>query len=174
MPLADTLLRLAAGPRLYLPKWSDRIMAEVSRALQQNFDLSPQKAAYRESQIRQHFPEAWVEGYDDLIPEMTNDPKDRHVLPAAARASVRVIVTNNLKDFPPVSLAPYSISVQGPSTFLRSLYVTAPSAVIETLQAQASAIGRNTDYLLSRLRINAPAFVATIEAAMRPNSANNT
>jgi len=29
MPLADTLLRLAAGPRLYLPKWIERIMAEV-------------------------------------------------------------------------------------------------------------------------------------------------
>jgi hypothetical protein len=31
MPLADTLLRLAAGPRLYLPKWSDQIMVEVKR-----------------------------------------------------------------------------------------------------------------------------------------------
>ena len=29
MPLADTLLRLAAGPHLYSPKWSDRIMEEV-------------------------------------------------------------------------------------------------------------------------------------------------
>ena len=29
MPLADTLLRLAAGPRLFLPKWSDQIMVEV-------------------------------------------------------------------------------------------------------------------------------------------------
>ena len=27
MPLADTLLRLAAGPRLYSPKWTDQIMA---------------------------------------------------------------------------------------------------------------------------------------------------
>ena len=39
MPLADTLLRLAAGPRLYLPKWSDQIMVEVTRALQENFGL---------------------------------------------------------------------------------------------------------------------------------------
>jgi hypothetical protein len=31
MPLADTLLRLAAGPRLFLPKWSDQVMAEITR-----------------------------------------------------------------------------------------------------------------------------------------------
>ena len=62
MPLADTLLRLAAGPRLYLPKWSDQIMVEVSRTLEENFGLSAQKAIYRESALRRHFPEAWVDG----------------------------------------------------------------------------------------------------------------
>ncbi len=85
MPLADTLLRLAAGPRLFLPKWSDQIMVEVTRTLQENFGLSAQKAMYRESEIRRHFPEAWIEGYEDLIPAMTNHPKDRHVLAAAAQ-----------------------------------------------------------------------------------------
>jgi hypothetical protein len=39
MPLADTLLRLAAGPRLYLPKRTDEIMAEVSRNLIEKFDV---------------------------------------------------------------------------------------------------------------------------------------
>jgi hypothetical protein len=60
MPLADTLLRLAAGPRLYLPRWTDQIMAEVSRNLQENIGLSAEQAAYREGEIRRHFPEAWV------------------------------------------------------------------------------------------------------------------
>jgi hypothetical protein len=58
MPLADTLLRLAAGPRLFLPKWSDQIMVEVTRTLRETFGLSDRKAMYRESEIRQHFPEA--------------------------------------------------------------------------------------------------------------------
>jgi hypothetical protein len=39
MPLADTLLRLAAEPHLYQPKWSDQIMAEVSRTLEEKFGL---------------------------------------------------------------------------------------------------------------------------------------
>jgi hypothetical protein len=40
MPLADTLFRLAAGPRLFLPKWSDQIMVEATRTLQETFGLS--------------------------------------------------------------------------------------------------------------------------------------
>jgi hypothetical protein len=55
MTLADTLLRLAADPRLFLPKWSDQIMAEVTRTLQKNFGLSAQKAMYRESEISDIF-----------------------------------------------------------------------------------------------------------------------
>jgi hypothetical protein len=162
MPLADTLLRLAAGPRLYLPKWSDQIMVEVTRTLQENFGLSPKKAMYRENEIRRHFPEAWIDGYEDLIPAMTNHPKDRHVLAAAVRAGVKVIVTYNLKDFPSSSLTPYAITAQGPSAFLKSLYDIAPSAVIQTLETQAAAIGQPMSYLLSRLRVNAPAFVEMI------------
>jgi predicted nucleic acid-binding protein len=100
MPLADTLLRLAAGPRLFLPKWSDQIMVEVTRTLRETFGLSDRKAMHRESEIRQHFPEAWIEDYEDLIPAMTNHPKDRHVLAAAAHAGVKVIVTYNIKEFP--------------------------------------------------------------------------
>jgi hypothetical protein len=107
MPLADTLLRLAAGPRLFLPKCSYQIMVEVSRTLQKNFGLSAQKAIYRRNEIRRHFPEVWIDGYEDLIPAMTNHPKDRHVLAATARAGAKIIVTYNIKDFPRSSLTPY-------------------------------------------------------------------
>ena len=168
MPLADTLLRLAGGPRLYQPKWSDQIMVEVSRTLQENFGLSPQKTLYRESEIRRYFPEAWIEGYKDLIPKMTNHLKDRHVLAAAVRAGANAIVTYNLKDFPRSSLAPYSIEVLGPSAFLKKLYGMAPSSMMQTLEAQAAAIGQPMPYLLSRLRVIAPAFVAMLAEAGTP------
>ncbi len=162
MPLADTLLRLAGGPRLYLPKWTDQIMAEVSRNLQENFGVTEEQAAYRESEIRKHFGEAWVEGYEDLIPSMNNHEKDRHVLAAAVRSGAETIVTYNLKDFPPSSLAPYSISTQGPSSFLRNLYELDPDAVLHTLEQQAAAIDKCFDYLLDRLRVNVPGFIQTL------------
>ena len=163
MPLADTLLRLAAGPRLFRPKWSDQIMIEVCRTLKENFGLSPEKTLRRESEMQRHFLEARITGYETLIPAMTCHPKDRHVLAAAVQADVKLIVTYNLKDFPHSSVAPYSITVQGPSAFLRSLFVISPSTVMQTLEDQAAAIGQSMAWLLSRLRVNVPAFVDLIE-----------
>jgi predicted nucleic acid-binding protein len=167
MPLADTLLRLAAGPHLYLPKWTDQIMAEVNRNLQEHFGLSPEQAAHRESEIRRHFPEASVGGYEELIPSMTNNEKDRHVLAAAVRSNAEVIVTYNAKDFPQTALAPYSIIVQGPSAFLTTLYNIDPNAVIQALEEQAAAINKRVEYVLDRLRVNAPHFVDIIRSDKR-------
>lgn len=163
MPLADTLLRLAASPRLYIPRWSDQIMEEIGRTLHEDFGLSEEKVRYREREIRRHFPEAWISGYQHLIPSMTNHPKDRHVLAAAAHARVGTIVTYNTKDFPSLSLAPYSIKALGPSTFLKDLYATSPTDITEVLEAQAAAIREPLQYVLSRLRVNVPGFVAMIE-----------
>ena len=41
MPLADTLLRMAEAPRLYLPRWSQAIMDEVTRNLIAKWDMAP-------------------------------------------------------------------------------------------------------------------------------------
>jgi hypothetical protein len=43
-------------------------MAETTRNLQENFGVTAEQAAYRESEIRRHVGETWVEGYEDLIP----------------------------------------------------------------------------------------------------------
>jgi hypothetical protein len=158
MPLADTLLRLA-NARLYVPKWTDRIMCEVNRNLAGKFGLSGEQIAYRESEIRRHFPEAWVDGYDDLIAAMTNHPKDRHVLAAAVKCKAELIVTLNAKDFPKTAVEPHAIGVVGPSTFLRDLYTLDPEKVSATIQRQAASISKPVDYLLKRLQVNAPGFV---------------
>jgi predicted nucleic acid-binding protein len=106
MPLADTLLRMAEAPRLYLPRWSQLIMHEVTRNLIQKWKVEPARAYPREEQIRRHFPEAQVEGFESLVAVMTNDPKDRHVLAAAVRSHSELIVTYNQRDFPPASVQP--------------------------------------------------------------------
>lgn len=110
MPLADTLLRMAESPRLYLPKWSNDIMAEVSRNLQGKWNKTAEQAKHREDALRAHFPEAWIEGYEVLIPVMSNDAKDRHVLAAAVSSGTKLIVTYNVKHFPPSALDPWESS----------------------------------------------------------------
>jgi predicted nucleic acid-binding protein len=57
-------------------------------------------------ELKSYFEDAWVEGYEALIPSMANDPKDRHVLAAAVRCGADVIVTFNLQHFPEEALDP--------------------------------------------------------------------
>jgi predicted nucleic acid-binding protein len=159
MPLADTLLRMAEAPRLYLPKWSDPIMEEVTRNLIGKFNMDPVKARHREEEVRRHFPEAWVEGFEPLIDVMTNDPKDRHVLAAAVRSHCELIVTYNRRDFPKNSVEQFDIEVQGPSTFLRGLYDLDPGLTVHKLYEQAKAIGITLERLLLSLSKNVPGFI---------------
>ena len=42
--------------------------------------------AHLEAELRAHFSEAWITGYESLVPRMTNEKKDRHVAAAAVHA----------------------------------------------------------------------------------------
>jgi hypothetical protein len=77
-----------------------------------------------------HVRDCLVTGYESLIDAVTlPDPTDRHVLAAAIKAGVDVIVTFNLKDFPEESLKPYGIEVQHPDDFLTYQLDLAPNIV---------------------------------------------
>ena len=106
--------------------------------------------------LREHFPEAWVEGYEPLISAMTNDPKDRHVVAAAVSSGSKLIVTYNAKDFPIESLEPWGIERQGPSTFLINLYDLAPGIAARKLSEQAQNIEISLEELLLKLQVNVP------------------
>ena len=159
MPLADTLLRMAEAPRLYLPRWSQMIMDEVTRNLVVKWQMAPEKARRREEELRRHFPEAWVEGYEPLIGAMANDPSDRHVLAAAVRSHSELIVTYNRRHFPATSAQPLKIDVQAPSAFLRGLYDLDAGLFVGKLHEQAGAIGVSLPRLLHSLSKNVPGFV---------------
>ncbi len=160
MPLADTLLRMAETPRLYSPRWSDEILAEVSRNLTGKWGKSAEQVQRRENALRQHFPEAIVDGHERLIGNMTNSPKDRHVLAAAVSSGTKLIVTYNAKDFPDAVLSPWGIERQGPSTFLINLYDLSPGIVARKLSDQAYNLGLSLEALLVKLQVNVPSFVA--------------
>ena len=138
--LRDTLLRLAEEPRLYIPRWSEEIIAEMVRTLECEIGLAPDKTAHLVSELKKHFGDAWVTAYEPLLSQLTNDPKDRHVLAAAVRCSAQFIVTYNRRHFPQAAVEPWGIEVQGPSTFLKHQYDLDPAIVIDKLQAQARTL----------------------------------
>jgi hypothetical protein len=66
--LCDTLLRLAESPCLFQPKWSEEIMRETTRTLDSKLRWPNSLTAYFEAQLRAHFSEAWISGYERLVP----------------------------------------------------------------------------------------------------------
>lgn len=157
MPLADTLLRLAEPPAVFDARWSEDILVEMSRTLVRRFAKTPANAWYREAAMRKFFPHALVYGYQPLINQMGNHPKDRHVLAAALACKADYLVTFNLRDFP--ATASDLTTIVGPSAFLKTLWKLDRTAVDSCLREQADAIGFGLEELLERLAQSVPAFV---------------
>jgi hypothetical protein len=68
------------------------------------------------------------------------DPDDHHVLAAAIEADADYIVTNNLRDFPSRSLAPYEVTACSPDAFIMMLYKQAPEAVVDVVRALRASL----------------------------------
>lgn len=103
--------------------------------------VDPAKVDRMAKLMKKGFPEAMVTGHEALIPSMTNDPKDRHVLAAAIEGRADLIVTSNLKDFPAESCEPHDIDVQPPDDFLCHQWdVDDPERIMEILERWAAGL----------------------------------
>jgi predicted nucleic acid-binding protein len=128
----DLLLWLAdAGA--FRPLWSADVIEELRRNLVAN-GFVESTVENRIATMVEYFPDAMVDGYEDLIEGMTCDPKDRHVLAAAVRANAEVLVTFNLKDFPPASTERFEIEVVHPDDFLMDQLDLFPGLTVATLE----------------------------------------
>ena len=97
-----------------------------------------------------------ITGYEDILPQMKNDAKDRHVLAAAIVGRVHVIVTDNIRHFPPDVLEPYGLFAQTADCFLVDQYHLDPDAFIQTLETQALETNRKLSDLLQLLSVRTP------------------
>lgn len=137
-------------------------MAEVRRTLQRQFGIPPDRIERLESKLREHFGDAWIEGFEHLIPELTNDEKDRHVLAAAAHANLPLVVTYNLRHFPSDATLPWGVRAVGPSGFLKELYGADADSVLKVLREQSEEIGRTFADQLRVLHKAVPAFIDVV------------
>lgn len=132
------LLLSVAEREVYVPYWTHEILDEMERNVVADGRAGAERMAAMRQQMNLAFPAALVEGYEALIPAMTNHPKDRHVLAAAVRASIGVIVTENVSDFPSLSCEPYDIEIQTADEFLSYALDQDPPAVIGAVRAMAA------------------------------------
>lgn len=124
-------LVLGAGQAgLIVPLWSARIIEEWRRAVARD---GPQAAAEVAADIalaRIACPDAAIavpEGLADTL--SLPDPDDRHVLAAAIAARADVLLTRNMRDFPPRTLARHGISPRAPDSLFLELWVDRPDAM---------------------------------------------
>jgi len=121
---------------LFRAKWSADIHEEwISALLRNRPDLTRDKLERTRMLMDQHAADALVTGYQELIPGLQlPDPNDRHVLAAAICARADVIVTINLRDFPPKAMAAFGIEAQHPDEFIVHLLDLAPGIVAGAAQ----------------------------------------
>lgn len=100
-------------------RWTEQIINEWTKNLKSKRPEFSKSIDSQVSAIETKFPEAIVTGYDALIETLElPDPDDRHVLAAAIRCGAQQIITDNLKDFPPDTLAEFDIEAISADEFL--------------------------------------------------------
>jgi predicted nucleic acid-binding protein len=134
--VCDLFLRLAEKPRLFLPRWSTEILNETRRVHQKLNWPHPIAESWR-AEVMRTFPDSVVDDYGHLLPSLTNEEKDRHVLAVTIRSGAGVIVTFNLKDFPDAALQPWGIEACHPQDYLLTLYSMSPEVVVLKLNEMA-------------------------------------
>jgi hypothetical protein len=140
---------------------------DVLRELQTNLakKVTAVAAESRVAAMRRAFPDALVGGYETLTETMTCDPKDRHVLAAAVRASAEVVVTFNLRDFPDSSTEHFDLEVIHPDAFLLDQFDLYPLQVLRALDNISSAYeapALSVEQILTSLAADLPLFVSVI------------
>jgi hypothetical protein len=123
-----SLLMYLALIGVFRARWSDDVHEEwITNLLMNRPDLTRHQLERTRQLMDKAAIDALVTGYESLIPGLTlPDEGDRHVLAAAIRAGASVIVTMNLKDFPPEALQEFDIEPQHPDEFILHLIDLAP------------------------------------------------
>jgi predicted nucleic acid-binding protein len=156
--VCDLYLRLAEKPRLFSPKWSQDILDEVHSTHVEKLDWDERLATSFQNAVKDAFPEAMITDYQELIPIMTNDEKDRHVLAAAVRDKLNLIITFNLKDFKAKDLSKWNIEALHPQDYLLTLYSMKPGIVMMKLAKIAQKKEQDLEDVILDFGVALPKF----------------
>lgn len=169
--LRNLLMWLALAD-LYQARWTDTIHEEWIRSvLHDRPDLTRAQLERVGDLMNAHVPDCLVTGYEELIDMLTlPDPDDRHVLAAAIRGRVDVIVTFNLSDFPAEILRGYGIEARHPDRFVADLLDQDSDAVYRAVRRQRESLKnppQTAEQLLDTLqRQRLPQTVARLRAVV--------
>lgn len=166
----DLLLRFFEAD-LYRARWSEEIIQECFGNLRINRADLENRINRTEALIREHFQDAWVTGYESLIPGIVlPDPDDRHVVAAALRTHAQYIVTDNIKDFPGKVLAEFDLECGTADMFLAGTfehYEMNAMAVIRSHRAGLKSKPSPSEYVMTLIQGQMPLLAARIKPYMQ-------
>lgn len=160
--LPRNMILSLAEAGLFRPRWSAHILDETERAIAgilmaRGDSAATENAIRHRSAIERAFPESQVDDYEGLIPALTlPHPNDRHVLAAAIQTRASVIVTDNLKDFPPEFLKPFGLQASSADEFLADmidLYTPNAVAAIRTMRDRFRRPEISAEALVQRMEL---------------------
>lgn len=160
--VSDLFLRLAEDPKLLSPRWTESIWQETRRTLIQKLSWPTELVDSRFLAATEAFPEAMISGYESLLGNCENDPRDRHILAAAISERIDIIVTMNIRHFKTEHLEPSGITAMHPDELLLILYDLSPESVQSVLGRMAELRGYDLAQMLSRLSASVPRFSAFV------------
>jgi len=147
---------------MLLPKWSQQILDEVYRTHTLKLGWDKKLAKAFQKALKESFPEAMITDYDNLTDLMGNEKKDRHVLAAAVKEKLDLIITFNLKDFKHEHLAPWNIRAIHPQEYLLTLYGMNPALIIKRVSQIAKKKGIDIEDVIFELGKALPLFSARV------------
>lgn len=139
--LRNILMRLAVDD-LFRAFWSERVQDEWTQAIFRNRPDLPRAQIERTRRLMDEaVDDAIVSGYEPLIETIAlPDADDRHVLAAAIHCGANVIVTANLRDFPPEVLSLHGLEALHPDAFILELFKASPQEVVGALHRLRCAL----------------------------------
>jgi hypothetical protein len=152
----DFLLSMAIEG-LYRPLWSSAILAELEehearKRMHRGERPRDARASAKNliAQLRTHFDDACVEGWEPLEGSFgLPDPDDEHVVAAAVIGGAGAIVTDNVKDMP-AEKVPRHIQVVRPAVFAAESVEISPEHALRAL-AMIARRHRNPRHTIDEL-----------------------
>ncbi len=152
---------------LYRARWTEQIQQEWLTNAIEKYPNKEEQLRRTDTLMREHFSDAWVDGYERFIDTVElPDPDDRHVVAAAIRTNAQYIVTDNLKHFPEDTLEGLDLERGSADRFLASTfehYEIAALRVVREHRVRLRAQPSQSDYLMNLIAKGLPLLAARLK-----------
>ena len=175
--LKRNLLLTLAEAELFRIRWSDEVMAETEKAIEdilaaKGFEDAAVRARRARSSMEAAFEDAAVSDYGRLlcVCDGLPDPNDAHVVAAALKTQATIIVTENLRDFPDEISAPLNLEVRSADVFIANTLALAPGkavAAVRTMRERLKRPEKTAEALL--IDMEAAGLTETVDV-LRPHN----